>query len=698
MNVVLCLYLFWRKRKHAKEQHESNATVLAECGRNYFYTNQNNHEREENRTYYRRPKSENVYVLKGGNPNTMICNPKEATKVEQISEMQNDRELQANQRPESTSNQSNIIQVTAEIHPQPGPSTDVFGSESRISRLNIDDSSESDNNDLAKIDTAYAIASKTTTDIDKKSKKILDTSNWICVMPNCLAHYTRKYKLNNHLKKKHGLDIEEQQKFYQEFSADTRKLSHEKRGPKAYIPSRFRCPTEKYSASYSRKDKLIDHLKKCNDQKLQDTDIQCLKDVRMQYCKCCKQILKSGHLARHKTSCLAKRGRISYKIKFPRFNKKKNSTKPTTKTKTTKHHSSENDLACNEATSGLNIKKEVHPTEIHQCNVSCRRGEVDQIQAAVDNQIYPDLDQLQNIMSLQDKLDYLKEDKQLEEEDLMKPFKLGRKTCAANHHINYNNNRECFSENQYIKAPLARAETVLPQKVSKNELIKEKPLCIPSCSSLAAPVNIPSNSKVGPAVHTAQRKDMTQDFGNTHADLCQSEADKIAVSAHSSIGGRYNLRNRVKPIKIQQENKTDLDHVSPSSGSEMSEDISFDDSASYYSQTQLSYSSSSSYDTVGPMDLIKIAKPSPLKKTNDVTSIKNQGHSQIIRAKKGDKFNPFSFPEFLNLHNDDVLPVFKRKEFEEWNKSFKAYFHKLDNSAGRSSNDKTIQQYISEIC
>ena len=70
-------------------------------------------------------------------------------------------------------------------------------------------------------------------------------AKFVCAFPSCNANYTQKLKLQDHLRSKHGLDRDEQVRFYNCFPEGSLEMSPMKRGPKTYIPSRFECPTKK---------------------------------------------------------------------------------------------------------------------------------------------------------------------------------------------------------------------------------------------------------------------------------------------------------------------------------------------------------------------------------------------------------------------------------------------------------------------
>ena len=83
---------------------------------------------------------------------------------------------------------------------------------------------------------------------------------------------------------KHGLERDDQIKFYNCFPESPVDLSPTKRGPKSYIPPRFKCPTPKCSSVFSRKYDLLKHLRQCNDQLIETPEVCNLKDAVIQHC------------------------------------------------------------------------------------------------------------------------------------------------------------------------------------------------------------------------------------------------------------------------------------------------------------------------------------------------------------------------------------------------------------------------------
>ena len=65
---------------------------------------------------------------------------------------------------------------------------------------------------------------------------------------------------------------------------------------------------------------------------------------------------------------------------------------------------------------------------------------------------------------------------------------------------------------------------------------------------------------------------------------------------------------------------------------------------------------------------------------------------------KSTSFDPNVIPEFLSLPNTDVVHLFKEKKFEEWNMAYTNWFVDKDRVAFKKPTNKTIQQYISELC
>ena len=136
-----------------------------------------------------------------------------------------------------------------------------------------------------------------------KEKKEKQGAKFICAFPSCKSAYTRKMKLQSHLSVKHGLEKEDQIRFYECIPEASIDLSPSKPGPKTYIPPRFQCPTTGCKSKFSRKYDLLKHLKRCNVELIDSPDVQNLKDSVIQHCKGCDQVIKGGHLAKHKIIC-----------------------------------------------------------------------------------------------------------------------------------------------------------------------------------------------------------------------------------------------------------------------------------------------------------------------------------------------------------------------------------------------------------